>query len=103
MNAHVFISYGRDDARAYVDRLAEYLAAAGVATWFDQAVTTGDRWLDAIQKSLESAAVVIVVMSPSAEHSPWVTREILWAQNDGTPSAHAAPRTSVLQPGRRSV
>jgi WD40 repeat protein len=75
VNSHVFISYSREDLR-YVMRLVDYLTAAGVQVWLDKDIPTGDRWDAVIRKKIETAAAVIVVMSPMADESMWVTNEI---------------------------
>jgi hypothetical protein len=81
---HVFISYRHAEPdTAYVGRLAEFLTSAGIRVWFDQEITTGARWSSIIRKRIDSCAAMIVVMTPRAESSPWVEREITQAENSG--------------------
>jgi hypothetical protein len=75
---HVFISYSRAD-REYAQRLADFLAGAGVAVWFDYEVQTGDRFGKKIQNAIDSCAAVIALVSLSSTASEWVGREISYA------------------------
>jgi hypothetical protein len=77
VSGHVFISYRHIGPDAdYVDRLAQFLMAAGISVWFDREMISGDRWEEVIREHIDTSAAVVVVMSPSAEDSPWVKREI---------------------------
>jgi hypothetical protein len=73
--AHVFISYSRDDL-AYVERLAAYLRAEGIPVWFDRHILEGSRWAEVIADKIDTCAAAIIVMSPGAERSKWISREI---------------------------
>jgi hypothetical protein len=86
VGGHVFISYrhGGADA-AYVDRLAAHLLAAGIPVWFDREIISGDRWHAVIQQHIDTCAAFIVVMTPDADSSQWVNREIHQAERTGKP------------------
>ncbi|MBV1855827.1 toll/interleukin-1 receptor domain-containing protein [Catellatospora tritici] len=71
MGGPVFISYSHASDGGYVERLAAYLEAAGVAVWFDREIVSGDRWGDVIEARIESCTVYVVVMTPAAKASPW--------------------------------
>jgi nucleotide-binding universal stress UspA family protein len=79
---HVFISYSRDD-RAYVERLAAHLEAAGVDVWFDYEIGSGERWSTVIERKIETCDAMIVVMSPAARSSEMVENEIDLARSRG--------------------
>jgi hypothetical protein len=85
VTGHVFISYSHRADATYVDRLARYLSNAGVPVWFDQEIVSGSRWTSVIREQLETSAAVIVVMTPEAEQSDWVNREIAQAEATGRP------------------
>jgi basic membrane protein A and related proteins len=86
VTGHVFISYRRESPDAeYVQRLANYLRETGFSVWFDHQIRPGDSWDEAIRERIGSCAVFIVVMSPSAESSQWVRREIDEADLKGKP------------------
>jgi WD40 repeat protein len=75
VSSHVFISYSREDLR-YVQALVEHLTAAGIPVWLDKKIATGTRWDTVIKEQIDTAAAVIVIMSPAADESGWVTNEI---------------------------
>lgn len=74
-----FVSYSHQDAH-YVARLAEHLRSFGLPLWFDDDLTWGSRFARRIQERISEALGVIVLMSPAAEQSEWVEREILEGQ-----------------------
>ena len=74
----VFISYSRGD-RTYVAQLAGYLTLAGISVWYDNHIAAGERFARSIQRSIESSAAVLAVMSPAAMDSAWVDRELSYA------------------------
>ncbi len=82
---HVFISYARED-QAYVRELAADLRGRGFGVWMDDRIDFGDRWWRTIVQAVRSSAAVIVVMTPAAEQSEWVEKEILLAQREKKPT-----------------
>jgi nucleotide-binding universal stress UspA family protein len=81
---HVFISYGRED-QAYARQLAADLRSRGFGAWMDDRIDTGDRWWQTIVQAVRASAAVIVVMTPEAEQSEWVEKEMLLAQREKKP------------------
>lgn len=76
---HVFISYSRSDA-SFVDQLEGSLQARGYNTWVDRNSTVGgDTWVHSIQGGIDSAQLVLVVLSPEAIKSTWVESEYVYA------------------------
>ena len=82
MSSYLFLSHGPDDV-GYVDRLVEYLATAGVPVWIGQHVDYGDQ--SVIHAQIDGSAGVIMLMSPSAQASTWVARELNWAESRDIP------------------
>lgn len=76
----VFISYSHGGDSAYVESLASHLTHAGVPVWFDQEIIVGNRWDHVIKDQIDACVVLIVVMTPQAEASIWVSREINYAE-----------------------
>ena len=72
--ANVFLSYARENA-AKVGTLAACLEQAGHTVWWDQHISGGEQFSDAIEKALESADVVVVAWSAAAVRSAWVRDE----------------------------
>jgi nucleotide-binding universal stress UspA family protein len=83
-SGHVFISYARED-QAYARDLAADLRTHGFEPWMDDRIDFGDRWWQTIVQAVRASAAAIVVMTPEAEESEWVEREILLAQREGKP------------------
>jgi len=74
---HIFVSYAREDRR-FVQRLTKSLRESGRIPWQDlRDIRGGDLWQASIDEALRKAEALIVVMSPTAAHSPYVTYE--WA------------------------
>ena len=74
-----FISYSRADS-GFATKLATDLRKAGITIWFDQFdIPAGTRWDNEIQKALQSAATVLVILSPSSAASNNVLDEVDYA------------------------
>jgi hypothetical protein len=81
VTGEVFVSYSHvAPDTEYVQRLAAFLADAGVRAWYDKDLVPGDSWAETIKQRIDNCAAVIVVMTPEAERSEWVQREIAYAQ-----------------------
>jgi len=73
---YVFISYSRHD-RAFVERLADALSAAGVETWTDVSnIAPGQNWQQQIEKGLLNAEVLLYVSSGHTSASQWMEQEL---------------------------
>ncbi len=82
-SSFAFVSYSKHDA-GYVDRLVDHLEAHGVRCWLDRDdIGYGTEWQREIEKQLEAAAAVIVVMSPASAASDWVAIEVQQAKDLG--------------------
>ena len=76
-SAEVFVSYSRDDAGQVLD-LAAKLRAAGVSLWIDQSGIDGaSQWSEQIVNALESAKVLLLMVTESAVHSHNVAKEVV--------------------------
>ena len=76
----VFISYAREDREFLQPLLLEPLDAAGIQYWFDEHLEWDDNWWQEVRSRVHRAHAVIVLMTPRAAKSDWVTREVLVAQ-----------------------
>lgn len=85
MTGHVFLSYSHASDGEYVELLAKHMTEQGVTVWFDRDIISGDRWASVIRAQIDSCAAFIVVMSPAAEESVWVNREINRAEHMSKP------------------
>jgi WD40 repeat protein len=77
MAGHVFISYHRDD-KQFVEQLSDFLTAADIPVWFDDHLTSGERFDQAIKDHIDTCAVFVVVMTPTARECDWVNSELEW-------------------------
>jgi TIR domain len=84
MSGHAFVSYSRTDT-TYVGVLIDWLTSHGVPVWSDSRIVYGSQWPVAVREAVDQAAVVVVVMSPEAEASEWVDRELARAELRGIP------------------
>jgi TIR domain len=74
---YVFISYSRKD-RAFVDRLASELNAAGVQTWVDtQDIAAGLNWQEEIERGLFRADALLHVASQHSAGAKWLEVELM--------------------------
>jgi hypothetical protein len=79
---HVFVSYATVDV-GYVTRLVDHLRSHGVLVWWDHDLQAGELWSPVLAEKIGSCAVFLVVMTPQAEASQWVAREINEAERAG--------------------
>ena len=78
--SHIFISYSKQNID-FVRYLRALLEHEGFGVWVDEArLTPSAKWWKSIEQNIETCSVFIVVMSPDAEESDWVEREILLAE-----------------------
>ena len=102
---HVFLSYCHDDAD-FAQILKERITAGGFATWKDLDLRAGDNWRAEIDDAIKEALAVVLVVSPRATASEYVSFEWAFALGAGVPvlpiilkrgPADLHPRLSALQ------
>lgn len=78
---HAFLSYSRSDTRV-MQRLRDDLRAASLSIWVDEeGLEPGTQaWEQAIGEAIRNAACLVVILSPDAERSIWVGRELALAE-----------------------
>lgn len=91
--ADVFISYASQD-RQIAARTAEALAARGLSVWWDRDILSGANFRTTIARELDAARSVLVIWSPYAVASHWVSEEAEVARASGKLVAALAPGTS---------
>jgi hypothetical protein len=84
MAKHIFISYSRSD-QEYARRLAQDLCQRNYKVWIDDRIDYGSRWWGTIVKAIRSCGAFVVIMSPEAEESDWVEKEVMLAQEEAKP------------------
>lgn len=72
---HLFISYSRSD-HDFAQKLTDTLRDNGVEVFLDvQAIDAGEKWSTAIQRALDAADVMLLIVSPASMESPNVEDE----------------------------
>lgn len=94
---HVFISYKRED-RAFVSDLEQKIKEADMDTWTDAEIKAGERWRDKIDDAIHSAFAIVVVVTPAAIVSQYVTYEWAFAMGIGKPIVPIMLETAELHP-----
>ena len=92
----VFISYAHDD-RAVARRVADALAAEGLAVWWDDSLRSGEAYDEVIEQALRDSRAVVVLWSKKSVASRWVRAEATLADRCGT----LAPAT--IEPCERPI
>src|SRR5215208_3030601 len=72
----IYISYASSD-EPFVTELRQVMQALQIPVWVDSRGLRGGGKLEReIEKAIEDAEKVLVVLSPQTVNSPWVSREI---------------------------
>lgn len=80
---HVFVSYARED-KDFAQQLTKQLRESGRIPWQDlRNLRGGDNWQAMIDDALRNAEALVVVMSPQATRSQYVTYEWAFALGAG--------------------
>ena len=61
-------------------KLVEHPQEAGFEVWVDTEIHYGTRWENEVRRQIETAAAMVVVMTPDAERSEHVGNELIWAR-----------------------
>jgi hypothetical protein len=78
--SYIFISYSKQDIE-FARYLRALLESEGCAVWMDEErLQPSARWWKEIEDNITTCAAFVVIMSPHAEQSDWVEREILLAE-----------------------
>jgi TIR domain len=82
---HTFVSYARED-KVFARQLTSRLRESGRIPWQDlRNLRGGDHWQVKIDEALQKAEALVVVMSPPATKSQYVTYEWAFALGAGVP------------------
>jgi HEAT repeat protein len=96
--SHIFISYNQEDSD-FAAVLMMHIEKAGFDTWMDKSrLRPGSDWSETIDKGIREAITMVVVMSPAAKASEYVTYEWSFAVGAGIPVIPAMYKDTVLHP-----
>lgn len=73
---HVFISYKTEDLD-FADNVRSRLEKEGFSVWIDSEIAAGEEWRNAIDTAIKKSLALIVIMTPEAKASEYITYE--WA------------------------
>lgn len=96
--SHVFISYRHDDGD-FAEILKNRIEEAGFVTWIDEEkLRAGENWRETIDKAIRNAFALIVVMTPTAKESEYVTYEWAFAWGVGVKVIPVLLKSTPLHP-----
>jgi serine/threonine-protein kinase len=76
----IFVSYSRRDS-AQMRQVLRLLQAADLSAWTDEGLESGTaHWQRAIENAIQSTQCTVVLLSPDAKQSDWVSIEVNYAQ-----------------------
>ena len=85
MDERIFISYSHRDEE-FVLRLARQLEERGVSVWIDRGdIHAGADWRATIEQAIQNSPVFLLVISPDALKSKYVSREYAQAKSQRKP------------------
>ncbi|MBZ0285152.1 MAG: TIR domain-containing protein [Anaerolineae bacterium] len=77
---HIFLSYSRKNLDV-MQKVRDQIRSNGLQVWTDEALEPGTTsWMSAIENALESAACLVVILSPDAKSSRYVREEMNYAE-----------------------
>jgi hypothetical protein len=98
MVKHIFVSYARED-KDFAQQLNRRLRESHQIPWQDRIdLKGGQNWQDAIDKAVRTAEALVVVMSPHATKSQYVTYEWAFALGAGVPVIPVVKKLTTLHP-----
>ena len=94
----VFISYQHDD-EDFADILIQKVKEAGYSTWIDNdQLQAGTDWREGIDHAIKASCALIVIMSPAAKASEYVTYEWAFAWGAGVKVIPIVYKQTPLHP-----
>jgi len=94
---HVFISYKNEDLD-FAENVISRLEKEGFSTWTDLKIGAGEEWRNAIDLAIKNALALIVIMTPEAKASEYVTYEWAFAWGVGIRVIPIMLRVTELHP-----
>jgi hypothetical protein len=86
LKKQVFISYKHDTLGVYfLKDLTRELEGNGFEVWSDRLIEVGDKWRESIDIGIRESFAVIVVLTPEATFSQYITYEWSYAMGLGIP------------------
>jgi hypothetical protein len=99
---HIFISHCHDDSD-FAEILHSKLSQAGFTVWRDTAIRGGEDWRNEIDQGIKEAFTLVVVMTPEAKASEYVTYEWAFAWGAGVKVIPVLLKQTPLHPRLESL
>lgn len=100
--SHVFISYSKEDGE-FAENVQHRLQQAGFTVWRDVQLRGGEDWRQGIDDGIRKAFALIIVMSPDAKNSEYVTYEWAFAWGVGIKVIPILFKSTNLHPRLESL
>jgi tetratricopeptide (TPR) repeat protein len=98
MDKHIFISYKHED-NDFAEVLINRVERAGFKTWVDNdQLHIGEDWRNEIDQAIKNSFALIVIMSPEAKASEYVTYEWAFAWGAGVKVLPVLHKSTPLHP-----
>src|SRR5215470_14553355 len=94
---HVFVSYKHEDVD-FAENVMSRLKEGGFQTWADHKIGAGEEWRTAIDLAIKNSFALIVIMTPEAKKSEYVTYEWAFAWGAGIKVIPLMLKTTPLHP-----
>src|SRR5437764_14170014 len=94
---HVFISFKHEDLD-FAENVISRLEKVGFSTWADDKLRAGDDWRTTIDLAIKNAFALVVIMTPEAKASEYVTYEWAFAWGAGVKVIPVLLRPTELHP-----
>src|SRR5687767_12336219 len=95
---HFFISYSHHD-HEFAQDLKHRLRTTGMEPWADaDSISPGNNWRDSIDEAIRTAAALVLVMTPEAKASEYVTYEWGFAIGHRVPVVPLLVKPTSLHP-----
>lgn len=95
---HIFISYQHDDVD-FAENLKHRIETAGFNVWMDSdKLNVGEDWRVGIDQGIKASSALIVIMTPAAKASEYVTYEWAFAYGASVPIIPIMLKSTPLHP-----
>ena len=94
---HIFISYKNEDLD-FAENVISRLEKEGFTTWADSKIGAGEEWRTSIDLAVKNALALVVIMTPEAKASEYVTYEWAFAWGVGIKVIPVMLRPTQLHP-----
>jgi len=95
--AQVFLSYKHDDGD-FAQILRDRIEQAGFDGWIDDNLQAGEDWREMIDRAIRESMALVVILSPEATASEYVTYEWAFALGAGVPVVPVMLKPTPLHP-----